>query len=160
MILVTVGSQLPFDRLISAVDLWASTHRRTDVLAQAGKSNVQGKAIRCVTTVTPHEMEELISTCEIVVAHAGMGTILTALQYGKPLVLLPRRAALRETRSDHQVATAQWLTGRPGVFVARTEQELDRCIDAALASGSAPQRLEDGASCELLSRLEAFIDQA
>ena len=34
MILVTVGSQEPFDRLIIAVDEWAASSGRSDVFAQ------------------------------------------------------------------------------------------------------------------------------
>ena len=36
MILVTVGSQLPFDRLVRAVETWARAAGRTDVVFQVG----------------------------------------------------------------------------------------------------------------------------
>lgn len=36
MIFVTVGTQMPFDRLVEAVDQWASTRDRVNVFARSG----------------------------------------------------------------------------------------------------------------------------
>ena len=40
VIFVAVGTQLPFDRLIAAVDAWAGRTGRQDVLAQIGPSKL------------------------------------------------------------------------------------------------------------------------
>jgi hypothetical protein len=58
------------------------------------------------------------------VAHAGMGTILSALELGTPVLVMPRRAALGEQRNDHQVATARRFKQLGGVGVAFDEHEL------------------------------------
>ena len=52
-------------------------------------------------------------------------------------MLLPRRGELRETRNDHQVATLNWLRGKPGVHAAFDEQELRAGLEGwqTLASG-------------------------
>lgn len=74
------------------------------------------------------------------VAHAGMGSVLTALEHDKPMLLMPRRAALLETRNDHQVATLRWLESKPGIYPADDEAALHTALDDWLARGlTAPQ---------------------
>ena len=65
-------------------------------------------------------MPRPIAGARLVVAHAGVGSVVSAGEQGKPIVVLPRRAALGEHTSDHQVETIGWLRGKPGVHVAGT----------------------------------------
>ena len=76
----------------------------------------------------------------LVVAHAGIGSIVSAAELGRPIVVLPRRAAFGEHTSDHQVETVSRLHGRPGVHVAETEGDLAGCIAAVAAAGAARHR--------------------
>ena len=124
MIFVTVGSQMPFDRLVQAVDRWAGETNRSDVLAQIGKSAVRPRHIRWVSDLAPNEYRRQIGEAELVVAHAGMGTVMSVMEAACPALLLPRRASLHETRNDHQVAAIPWLRSHPGIMVAETDEEL------------------------------------
>ncbi|MCG8094946.1 MAG: glycosyl transferase family 28, partial [Candidatus Thiodiazotropha endolucinida] len=58
------------------------------------------------------------------VAHAGMGSILSSLSLGKPIIIMPRKASLGEHRNEHQMATAKRFQNRPGVYVAWDEKQL------------------------------------
>jgi UDP-N-acetylglucosamine transferase subunit ALG13 len=93
---------------------------------------------------------------ELVVAHAGMGSIITALRYQRPLLIMPRRAALGEHRNDHQVATAKWLIDRPGIEVAWDESELPACLNAR-HEWTTGTRLPEFADGPLVKRLTRFI---
>ena len=66
---------------------------------------------------------------DAIVAHAGMGTILTALELGKPLLVLPRRASLGEHRNEHQLATARRFADTGRLAVAFDESELAQRLD-------------------------------
>ena len=90
MIFVTVGHQMPFDRLIRAMDEWAGARARRDVFAQIGRSDFQPKHIRTAPFLAPEDFERSMDEAAAVVAHAGTGTIIAALQRGKPLLVLPR----------------------------------------------------------------------
>lgn len=126
MIFVTVGSQLPFDRLVTTVDEWAMQHA-ADVFAQIGLSSYQPKAIRFKATMNPNEYREAIVAADLVIAHAGMGTIISALELGKPLLLMPRLAAQGEHRNDHQLATIKQITQKfPHIAIAYNESELQQ----------------------------------
>ena len=69
---------------------------------------------------------------KVIVAHAGMGSIISALELGKPIVVMPRHGALRETRNDHQVATAKRFGAQGRVVVAQDEHDFAAKLDYAL----------------------------
>ncbi len=95
---------------------------------------------------------------DVVIAHAGMGSIISAAEFGKPMVLLPRRGSLRETRNDHQIATAKWLRSKPGIFVADSEDELPTVLARALAD-SAGIGLTGAVPVAMIANLKSIIDQ-
>lgn len=156
MIFVTVGAQMPFDRLVGAVDEWAGRTGHTDILAQIGPTDYRPQHIRWTAFIEPEEFRRTIESARAIVSHAGMGSIITALQYGKPILIMPRRGGLRETRNDHQVATAERFRGRPGIMVAMDEHELGDHL-GHIATAAAPGMLSPHASPELIGAIRAFV---
>ncbi len=132
MILVTVGMQLGFDRLIAAMDELAPS-LETRVFAQVGQGTYQARNIETAKSISPMEFDKLIAQTRLIVAHAGIGTVLTAQRFAKPILLFPRRAALGEHRNDHQLATVAQLKGRDGIVVVEDEADLRAGIEAGLA---------------------------
>jgi UDP-N-acetylglucosamine transferase subunit ALG13 len=134
MIFVTVGMQLPFDRLMKTVDEWcAATGRGGEVFGQTyrlGRENYVPRHFTHVEELTFDEMSVQLAKANVVVSHAGMGTIISSLMLGKRLVLLPRRAALGEHRNDHQLATVKRLASHSGVVVAMSESDLPSVLDS------------------------------
>lgn len=129
MIFVTVGSNCPFDRLIRAVDAWAAIHRQTDIFAQTGHGNYTPQYVDWVDMLEPGDFRACFAQADAIVSHAGTGTILMARDLGKRIVVMPRRACLRETRSDHQVGTARHLAEAGLVTMAADEHELPAKLD-------------------------------
>ena len=131
MIFVTVGSVLPFDRLVRAVDDWAGSRARVDVFAQIGQTSYRPRNIDWQSHLHPSDFRDRFEAADLVVGHAGMGTILTALELKKPLLVMPRRAALKEHTTDHQVATARRFSADRGVAVAYEAADLHERLDHA-----------------------------
>lgn len=136
---LTVGSQLPFDRLAAAMDTWVAERDvpSSQVFGQIGPlraGNHRPSAFPWTQLMDPKAFNTRFAQASHIVAHAGMGTIISALVTGRPIVLLPRRGALRETRNDHQLATVRHFRDRPGVWVAESEDELPEMIDEMLGS--------------------------
>jgi UDP-N-acetylglucosamine transferase subunit ALG13 len=156
VIFVTVGTQLTFDRLIKAVDEWAGSRGRADVFAQVGPSELAARAITVQKFITPQECDQKMRAADVIVAHAGMGSILTALELGKPIIVMPRRASLGEHRNDHQLATARRFAELGSVSVAMDEKELVQRLDAIGQIGAAP-RISPFASERLIGAVRAFI---
>lgn len=161
MIFVTVGSMFPFDRLIAAMDQWAAGlgQSRGEVLAQIGAGSLEPCHMRWVRRLERAEFARTVAGADLVVAHAGMGSVITAGEYGKPIVLLPRRAAAGEHTNDHQIDTAGWLRRRPGIYVADAEQDLGACIAEALARGASGESLGATAPADFLARLRSFAER-
>lgn len=123
MIFVTVGEQLPFDRLINAVDAWA-TDSGEEVYAQIGNSQLKPNAIKYKKNLDPLEFNRAFLEADVIIAHAGMGTIITALELGKPLLVMPRQVRFGEHRNDHQLATAKRFLEQGYISVAFDVPEL------------------------------------
>lgn len=127
MILLTVGTQLPFDRLVAIVDGLAATLAEP-VFAQVGRGGYHPKNMEWRSYVDPVEFESYIARCTLLISHAGIGTLVMAQKHGKPMILFPRRAILDEHRNDHQLATVRALNGRSGVRIAYDEDDLIRLL--------------------------------
>lgn len=124
MIFVTVGGQLPFDRLVHAVDRWAASEQRADVFAQIGDSKAPPRYMAWERFLTPADFKQRAQQADVMVGHAGMGTIFTASELGKRLVVMPRRLHLGEIRNDHQWATVHRIATLHGITAATDEHEL------------------------------------
>ena len=155
MIFVTVGSQLPFDRMTAAVVAWARARRRSDLFIQTGDSAVDVAGFESARMLDSAGIQRQFDRARVVVAHAGTGTMIECMLRGTPVIVMPRSAALHETRNDHQFATARKFATRSGVFVAWDETELPALLDraATLAGGTA---IKPHADESLLAALRAF----
>jgi len=156
LIFVTVGTQLPFDRLVKAVDDWAASRGIKDVVAQAGQSKLDAAAIRTFPAAPQAQIEEYERAAQLIVGHAGIGTILAAAELGKPLIIMPRRRCFGEHRNDHQLATADRFRERPGIYVAMSAEELHALLDGRDALAPAPESEPIG-SPELIQALREFL---
>lgn len=155
-IFVTVGTELPFDRLIRAVDDWAGeTGRGGDVFAQIGHGAYEPENVAWRPMLTGSDFRRLFASADLIVSHAGMGTILAALEDDRPLVVVPRRADLREHRNDHQLATVERLSQR-GLISAVGETELAAILGSP-AYPSYARTFPSRPCSDLLSTVRRFI---
>lgn len=106
MILVTIGTSNPFDRLLRAVDGLAADE---EVVVQRGRSAVQPVAARCVDYLPFEELAALVEEARAVVMHAGAGSILLALMNGHRPIVVPRLRRYGEVVDDHQLVLAERL---------------------------------------------------
>ena len=169
---VTVGSQLPFDRLVRAVDAWAAASGRGhEVHGQVGESAAPPQHFGATAELDPVAFRAATESADVIVGHAGTGTIMAALCAGKPVVVLARRESLHETRNDHQVATIERFRHLPGFHGTSSAEEIPALIDSALAeveaSAGTPEQtprasgtLRSHASGPIVDRLRSFLDEA
>jgi UDP-N-acetylglucosamine transferase subunit ALG13 len=157
MIFVTVGTQMPFDRLVKVVDQWAGSRARNDVFAQTGNTDREPEHISWVPYLEANEYQRRFDEAKIVIAHAGMGTIIKALQRGKPLLIMPRLERLGEHRNDHQVDTAKRFESYQSIVTVYSEAELMERLDK-MEELRVPERIGAHASEELIDTLRRFIN--
>jgi UDP-N-acetylglucosamine transferase subunit ALG13 len=71
-----------------------------------------------------NRMVELIEAADVVVSHAGVGSIMCALRAGHVPIVFPRLKRYGETVDDHQAELAEALAKRGTVIVAWSVEEL------------------------------------
>jgi UDP-N-acetylglucosamine--N-acetylmuramyl-(pentapeptide) pyrophosphoryl-undecaprenol N-acetylglucosamine transferase len=105
-----------------------------DVLWQTGDTDVSGLGIIGHHAIPERDLTQAIREADVLVAHAGVGTALAALEVGKCPVLVPRRLAHGEHVDDHQTQIAGELGGRGlALSVEADELTLDHLVAAAAA---------------------------
>ena len=163
MIFLTIGTHEPFDRLIRAVDDWCGRRPgRQELFGQITEprsGSYRPQHFEWVSRLTPTEYSDRVRQSDLIVSHAGMGSIITALHGGKPIVVMPRRGHLHETRNDHQFTTVKMLRDRAGIYVAEDETRLAAVMDAALTDigTAAGPRLPALAEESFTDALRAFL---
>ncbi len=156
MILVSVGTQLPFDRLIKTVDEWALARKRKDVVGQIGPTDYLPKAIDYFPFMEHDRFFALQSKCRVMVSHAGMGSIITALELGKPLIILARDHLRHEHRNAHQSDTLRQFANLAGIYAARDEAHLLELLDSHETLTARPS-IDASAPREFVERLAEYV---
>ena len=158
MIFLTIGAQEPFDRLVKMVDELAP-QLSLPVVAQVSRTGYQVKNMQAFEFLSPAEFESYFQKATLLISHAGMGTIISALVNAKPMVVMPRLGKFGETRNDHQVATAERFGKMGYVQVANTEEELKANVMGIINANSSPANHQIGnfASIGLISSLQEYI---
>lgn len=159
MIFLTVGTQLPFERLIQSMDEWAAKNPDVEVFAQVGETQYQAKHMVAQENLSPEEYQEKFNAASIVISHVGMGTIISGLSIGKPMVLMPRQASLGEHRNDHQLATARKFETFSLIDIAHSTEELFTYLDTRLTVKETYQREDLHVSPNLKNCLTQFLNE-
>lgn len=161
MIFASVGSMLPFDRLVQAVDQWAAANPSEEVYLQIGRGDYEPRHAPYVRMMPHTEYRRRLEACDLFVAHVGMGSILQSLEVRKQLLMLPRLAALREHTTDHQLHTAARFRDVEGLMIADDVETLQAAMSRLLReplaqsggiSHHAPQPMLDRVADYLMAR--------
>ena len=156
MIFAITGTQLPFDRFIRILDNLAP-ELNEEIVAQVNRNTYRPQHIKTVDFLPPDEFERFFLQARLIVAHAGIGTILSALKQRKPIIIFPRIAALGEHRNEHQMATAAKMREHGWCYVAADEEELKSLL---LGPDLHPLcTIGDTASASLIQSITEFIEK-
>jgi UDP-N-acetylglucosamine transferase subunit ALG13 len=148
----------PFDRLIRVMDEWTVAQGRDDVFAQIGNGTYEPKHMKWTRKLDQLDFARTVQESELIVAHAGMGSVIMADQYSKPIVLLPRIMEQGEHTTDHQLATAAWLRDKPGIHVANTDADLAPSIELAFATArDTSGKWGAAANPEFLKKIRQYV---
>jgi UDP-N-acetylglucosamine transferase subunit ALG13 len=103
------------------------------VIIQIGQTNYKPKNAEYFTFTDYNRMQSLNKEARIVVSHAGVGSILTALEQQTPIIIVPRLKKYNEVIDDHQLEIACAITDNKNVKVVYDIDGLDyslkQCID-------------------------------
>jgi UDP-N-acetylglucosamine transferase subunit ALG13 len=160
---VTGFPDQPFDRLVKAMDSYAKQSKEKIVI-QKGTSRLETKAAVSFSFANDNDMDSLFQEATVVVAHAGIGTILDARRSKKKIVLVPRCREFGEHSNDHQFEIARALNNSDGVWVVENVDDLPKAIASAIESHTLPCQSGDkrdrlfAAIGEILSGIQNNLD--
>jgi beta-1,4-N-acetylglucosaminyltransferase len=145
----------PFDRLIRDMDnLVAQEKRKGPIEAQIGDGQYEPRHMPYVRFMDTPAFEARFQKADMVVSHAGAGTIALALRFDKPLLVMPRQGGLAEHVNDHQYATAKRFAELKHVLVAHSADELAMQLPHLGKFRPLPRRV---GSRELADRIGRFL---
>jgi len=161
MIFVTVGNSIKgveFHRLIKEMD-GIARDLKEEVVAQIGYIENPPRHIQSFSYLTYVEIMEYFKRASMIVGHCGVGTVIHALTYGKPVILVPRSKTYGEHIDDHQAELANKLRGREGIFVVDQMDQLRKTILEVkhLVEKRGLQPLFSDERNRLLSFLEVYV---
>lgn len=154
MILVIVGLMYGFENLVREMDEIAGRIEEK-VVMQIGKTSYEPKNAKYFSFVSKEEIDELHKSARVVVCHAGVGSILTALEHEKPVIAVPRRKKYGESVDDHQLEIAKELDMEEKIKVIYDVRELERAL--MNVSDSAGVKVESGMG--LAKALSEYINE-
>ena len=133
MIFVTVGTHTqPFDRLLKKVDELVEKGKiKEKVIAQIGYSTYKPKNYNYFSFTSERKILELNKKARIIITHAGVGSIITALQFKKPIIAVPRLKKFNEHVNDHQLQIAKAFEKEGKILACYDINELEKIIKKA-----------------------------
>ncbi|HKP17783.1 MAG TPA: glycosyltransferase [Gaiellaceae bacterium] len=127
MIFVTVGgSTRPFPRLTQAL----SALPLDELVVQHGPSAVPDGVAHAVPFMDFAEVLDHLQRADVVVSHAGSGSVICARRNGHTPVLVPRLARYDETVDDHQAEFAAALEEAGEAIVVWDVERLAEAVSA------------------------------
>ena len=152
MILVTVGTnEARFDRLLEAVGTLSTDE---EIVVQHGSSAiVPANAARSYDFLLFDDLVREMRASRVVVTHAGIGSIMTALSCGRRPVVAARLVAYREAVDDHQLPVARRLQDAGLVTLVEDLAQLA----AAIAKAGEEVDVALGADERLVDELREYV---
>jgi UDP-N-acetylglucosamine transferase subunit ALG13 len=152
VIFVTVGTnEAAFDRLLQAVESFSTDE---EIVVQHGSSAVvPANAARTYDFLLFDDLVREMRASRVVITHAGIGSIMTALSCGRRPVVAARLVAHREAVDDHQLPVARRLEEAGLVTLV---EDLTR-LEEVVARAGEEVDVSLGADERLVSELREYV---
>ncbi|MGL4953010.1 MAG: glycosyltransferase [Culicoidibacterales bacterium] len=161
MILVLLGTQdAPFPRIITLLEqALENLDWKHDVLVQAGHTQYESTKtnLQVIPFLTQSEFEMAIENTEVIVCHGGAGTMLTAMQRGKQIIVCARKHAHNEHNNDHQSELVDKLANVGYVQAVQSIDEMQNALERVRKQEFKPRAFD--LVNDVVNQVERYIDQ-
>lgn len=157
MILVLLGTQNnSFTRLLDAIqDCVNKGTIKEKVVVQAGYTKYESKNMKIFSMVDKREFSKLLDEAHLIISHGGVGSIVTSLEKGKKVIVVPRLKKYNEHVNNHQIQIARKFKQEGYVKYVLNLKHLDKAISEI--DKFEPKKYVRQES-KILSMVENFID--
>lgn len=105
MILVLLGTfKIEFARPLIAIEQAVKDKLLDDeIIVQSGHTNFKSEFLTIVPFINPIALDQFYDDAELIITHAGTGSILKGIKKNKKVIAVPRLFKLNEHIDDHQL---------------------------------------------------------
>jgi len=130
MILVTLGTQdKSFKRLLEAIQKQIDNGNIKDkVVVQAGCTEFESKDMKIFDLIDRDKFSKLISECDLLITHGGVGSILTGLKNNKKVIVAPRLKEYKEHTNNHQLEIIEKFSATGLIMPLYDFDKLDKVL--------------------------------
>ena len=131
MIFVTLGTQdKPFKRLIKAVERQVIIGNITEeVIVQVGCTKYKSDKVKIIEYMTGDEFNKYLDEARVVISHAGVGTIIKALEKNKKVIAAARKSVFGEHVNNHQEQILDNFTAKGYILPLKRFRSLNEVLD-------------------------------
>lgn len=157
MILVLLGTQNnSFTRLLDEIQKCVDNKSiNEDVVVQAGFTKFESSNMKVLSLIDKKALSKLQDEARLIITHGGVGSIISSLQKGKKVIVVPRLKKYGEHVNNHQLQIARRFEQEGYVKCVVNTKYLQKMINSI--EEFEPQRYEsdDGNIIEII---ENYID--
>lgn len=156
-VLVTVGTVMPFDRMVGGVENLISKGKiNGDVAAQIGESRRKFTGMDAFASCPFNELNDRMENADAVICHGGSGSILGALKAGAHVVAMARLHEFGEHYDDHQKDITTAFSDMDLISIAEDENDIERALAEARARKRSTVNIDPS---EFVKAIKKFIDK-
>ena len=159
MILVMLGTQNnDFHRLLEEIEKNIENGNiNEEVVVQAGFTKYKSDKMKIFSLTSKEKLENLIKQADLIITHAGIGSIEMALEQNKKVIAIPRLKKFREHVNDHQKDIERKLDEKGCLIGIDDVSKLG--IALKKVKKFIPKKYEKSNSDEIIYIIKTFIDK-
>lgn len=131
MILVLLGTQNnQFIRLLEEVEKQIKKGNiKEEVIVQAGYTKYNSDNMKIFEMIDKDKLQKLVDDANLVITHAGVGSISIALKKGKKVIAVPRLSEYGEHVNNHQLDIVNEFAKKGYIVGINDVSELENAIE-------------------------------
>ena len=159
MILVMLGTQNnDVHRLLDEIEKYVENGNiNEEVIVQAGFTKYKSNKMKIFDVTSKKNLEDLIKKADLIITHAGVGSIEMSLEQNKKVIAVPRLKKYKEHVNDHQKDIEGEFNKRGWIIGINDVSELG--IALKKVGNFIPKKYEKPKTDEIVYVIKTFIDK-
>ena len=159
MILVMLGTQNnDFHRLLDEIERNIENGNiNEEVIVQAGFTKYKSNKMKIFDVTSKKNLEDLIKKADLIITHAGVGSIEMSLEQNKKVIAVPKLKKYKEHVNDHQKDIEGEFNKRGWIIGINDVSELG--IALKKVGNFIPKKYEKPKTDEIVYVIKTFIDK-
>ena len=159
MILVLLGTQNnSFHRLLEEIEKNIKDGTiKEEVIVQAGYTKFQSHKMRIIDLISKEQLEKFQDETELLITHAGVGSIISSIEKGKKVIAVPRMHEYGEHVNNHQKEIVKDFNDKGYIIGVEKVEDLKQAI--IKSKDFEPKKYQPNNE-KMLKIIEEFINKA